>query len=61
MRWAGDVARMGERKCAYTGFVEKPEGKIPLGRPMRKWEGNIKKDLQEVGDKDWLVLVQLVI
>jgi len=52
---------MGERKCAYTGFVEKPEGKIPLGRPMRKWEGNIKKDLQEVGDKDWLVLVQLVI
>jgi hypothetical protein len=30
MRWAGDVARRRERKCAYRVFVEKPEGKIPL-------------------------------
>jgi hypothetical protein len=49
MRLAGDVARLGEKKCAYRVFVEKPEGKIPLGRPM---------DLQEVGGVDWIVLVQ---
>jgi hypothetical protein len=52
---------MGERKCSYGVFVEKPEGKIPLGRPRRRWEDNIKMDLQEVRDMDWIVLVQLVI
>jgi hypothetical protein len=36
---------MGERKCAYRFFVEKLEGKIPLGRPRRRWEDNIKMDL----------------
>jgi len=61
MRWARDVARMGERKCAYRVFVEKAEGKIPLGRPRRRWEENIKMDLQEVRDMDWIVLVQLVL
>ena len=45
----------------HTGFfVERPEGKMPLGRPRRRWE-DIKVDLQEVGDMDWIVLVQLVI
>jgi hypothetical protein len=37
MRWAGNVARMEERKNAYRLLVEKPEGKRPLGRPTRRW------------------------
>ena len=49
MRWAGHVARMGERRGVDRVLVGKPEGKIPLGRPRRRWEDNIKMDLQEVG------------
>jgi len=50
MRWAGHVARMGERRGgAYRVLVGRPEGKRPLGRPRRRWEDNIKMDLQEVG------------
>jgi len=49
MRWAGHVARMGERKGVNRVLVGKPDGKIPLGRPRRRWEDNIKMDLQEVG------------
>ena len=49
MRLAGRVARMGESKDAYRVSVGKPEGKRPLGRPTRRWEDNIKMDLQEVG------------
>jgi len=49
MRWAGHVARMGERRGVYRVLVRKPEGKRPLGRPRRKWEDNIKFDLEEVG------------
>ena len=48
MRWAGHVARMGERRGVYRILVGKPEGKRPLGRPRRRWD-NIKMDLQEVG------------
>jgi hypothetical protein len=40
---------MGERRGVYRVFVGKPEGKRPLGRPRRKWEDNIKMDLQEAG------------
>ena len=47
MRWAGHLARMGERKGVYRVLVEKPDGKRPLGRPRRRWEDNIKMDLQE--------------
>jgi hypothetical protein len=36
MRWAGHVARMGERRGVYRVLVEKPEGKKPLGRPSKK-------------------------
>jgi hypothetical protein len=36
MRWAGHVARMGERKDVYRVLVGKPEGKSPLGRPSRR-------------------------
>jgi len=40
--------------------VEKPEGKRPLGRPRRRWEYNIKMDVQEVGcgGMDWIELAQ---
>ena len=48
MRWAGHVARMGERTSLYRVLVGKPEGKRPLGRPRHRWGGNIKMDLQEV-------------
>jgi hypothetical protein len=49
MRWAGHVARMGEDRGVHRVLVGKPEGKRPLGRPRRRWEGHIKKDLQKVG------------
>jgi len=45
----GDVARMGERRSVYRVLLWKPEGKRLLGRPRRRWEDNIKVDLQEVG------------
>jgi len=38
MRWAGHVARMGERRGVYNVVVGKLEGKRPLGRPRRRWE-----------------------
>jgi hypothetical protein len=37
MRWAGNVARMGEERKVYKVLVEKPEGKRPLRRPRRRW------------------------
>jgi hypothetical protein len=46
--WAGHVTRMGERSGVYRVLVGKPDGKRPLGRPGRRWEDNIKMDLQEV-------------
>ena len=49
MSWAGHVARMGERRGAYRVFVGKCEGKRPVGRSTRRWEYNIKMDLQLVG------------
>jgi hypothetical protein len=48
MRWAGHVARMGERRNVYRLLVGKPEGKRPLGRPRRRWIDNIKMDLLEI-------------
>ena len=44
----------------YRVLMEKPEGKRPLGRPRRRWEDNIKMDLQEVGcgGMDWIELAQ---
>jgi hypothetical protein len=60
MRWAGRAARMGERRGLYRALVWKPEGKSTLGRPRRKWEDNIKTDLQEVGcgGMEWIELAQ---
>jgi hypothetical protein len=48
MRLAGHVARMGEKRTAYGRLVGNPEGKRPLGRPRRRWVGNIKIDLREI-------------
>jgi hypothetical protein len=49
MRWAGHVARMGERRGVYRVLVGRPEGKKSLGRPRRRWEDNIKMGLREIG------------
>jgi hypothetical protein len=45
----------------YRVLVRKPDGKRPLGRPRRRWEDNIKMDLQELGrgDTDWIILAQV--
>ena len=60
MRWAGYVARMREGRGVHRVLVGKPEGKRPLGRPRRRWEDNIKMDIQEVGGScgDWMELTQ---
>ena len=52
------MARMGEGRGLPRVLVGKPEGKRPLGRPRRRWEDNIKLDLQEVGGgcEDWMEL-----
>jgi hypothetical protein len=51
---------MGEKKNAYRILVGKPEGKIPLGRPRRRWVDNMKMDLRAVGwdGRDWIDLAQ---
>jgi hypothetical protein len=60
MKWAEYVARMGEKRNVYRLLVGKPEGKRPLGRPRRRWIGNIKMDLLEVGLSvvDWIGVAQ---
>ena len=60
IKWAGHVERMGEERGVHRVLVGKPEGKRSLGRPRRRWEDNIKMDLQEVGGSggDWMELAQ---
>jgi len=60
MRWAGHVACMGESRGVYRVLVGEPQRKKPLGRPRRRWEDNIKMDLQEVGcgGIDWIDLAE---
>jgi hypothetical protein len=55
MRWAGFIVRVWEWRGVYRVLVGKPEGKSPT----RRWEDNIKMDLQEVrcGGMDWFELV----
>ena len=46
----GHLTSMGEERGVYKVLVGKPEGRRrPLGRPRRRWEDNIKMDLEEVG------------
>ena len=54
------MARMVEGRGVHKVLVGKPEAKRPLGRPRRRWEDNIKIDLQEVGGScgDWMELAQ---
>jgi hypothetical protein len=56
----GECRACGERRGVYRDWVAKPEGKRLLGRPRRRWEDNIKTDLQEVGCgvMDWIELAQ---
>jgi hypothetical protein len=51
---------MGEKRGMHSVLVGKPEGKRPLGRPRRRWEDNIKMDVEEVGGGrgDWMELAQ---
>ena len=60
MRWAGHVARVGEKRGVYRFLVGKPEGKRPLGRPRHRRVDNIRTGLQEVGCAcmDWIGLAQ---
>jgi hypothetical protein len=60
MRWAGHVARMGEKRNAYRILVGKPGGRKSLGRPRRRWVDNIKIDLRKIGWDvvDWIDLAQ---
>jgi hypothetical protein len=45
----GTCGTHGERRGVYRVLVGKPEGKRPLGRPRRKWEGDIKLYIREIG------------
>jgi hypothetical protein len=58
--WAVDVERMGEKRRIYSVLVGKPEGKRTFGRPRRRWQDNIKMDLQAVGcgGLDWTDLAR---
>ena len=49
LRWAGHVVRMEEGRSAFKILTRKPTGKRPLGRPRRRWEDNIRMDLEEIG------------
>jgi hypothetical protein len=51
---------MGDRRVSYRVLVGRPEGRKLLGRPRRRWDNNIKMDLQEVGwgGVDWIDMAQ---
>ena len=57
-RWGNNVARMEEGRSAYKIVTNKSTGYIPLGRPRRKWEDNIRKDLKEIciNARNWVDL-----
>jgi len=52
------VARLGKQRVAGRDLAGKPEGKSPLGIPVRRWEYNIKVDLREVWGMDWIDLAE---
>jgi hypothetical protein len=51
---------MGEGRGVYRVLVGKPEGKRPVRKPRRMWEGNIKMDLKEIGidEANWIQLAE---
>ena len=49
LRWAGHVARMEEGRSSFKILTGKPTGNRPLGRPMRRWEDDIRINLEEIG------------
>jgi hypothetical protein len=60
MRWAGHITGLGEIRGVYRVMVRKPEGKRQLGIPRRRWQDNIKMDLNKVGGRgrEWIELAQ---
>jgi hypothetical protein len=60
LRWAGHVARMEEDRSAFKMLTSIPAGKIPSGRPSRRWDNNIRMDLKEIGinTKNWVDFAQ---
>ena len=48
LRWQGHVARIEEGTGSFKILTGKPTGKRPLGRPRRRWEDNIRMDLEEI-------------
>jgi hypothetical protein len=49
LRWAGHLTRKEEGRSAFKILTGKPTGKIPLGRPRRRWEDNIRMHIEEIG------------
>jgi len=60
MRWAGNVAHMGEERGVYRVLLGKLDGRKQVGRPRHRWVDNIRMDVQEVGCgfMDWTGLAQ---
>jgi hypothetical protein len=61
MRWVRHVAHKGERKGSRRVLVGNPERKRPIGRSRRRWEDNLKMDIQEVGEGALTRLIWLMI
>ena len=49
LKWAGHLARMEKGRIVFKILTGKPTAKRPLGRPRRRWEDNIRMDLEEIG------------
>ena len=49
LKWAGHVTRMKEGRSAFKILTGKPIGKRPLWRTRRRWEDNIRMDIEEIG------------
>ena len=58
LRWAGHVARMEEGRSAFKILTGKLTGKRPLERPRRRWEVNVRMDLEEIGVKRGIRLIR---
>ena len=56
LRWAGHVARLEEARSPFKILTGEPTGKIPLGRPRRRWEDIIRMDIKEIGinTRNWV-------